>query len=536
MSAVVTQFPISMAIPDLQTGLQILSRLPLANPAQAEIDLNRFLDSLLQTPPHPGVYLSLLEQSRVPLCFVEEELARRHVNKPLPLGEIEEAGFRQVVATWLKAARAYAHCAELDTSADDAEHGLRVALVLHRCIYYTGMAIIEHHRTRRELPPGLWLELHGYYASAEEWEVATLPVPDAIDPLGRSTHCTAAFLSLLLSELAGPYSLSVHDQGLVRYWANSWSPLVSVHTVVPGEPLPQFVIDLMQDVGLRSTADCLQTEQLRRLDTSRLAMQISQVRQQLKQKIPPKQIGLGENCTAGQCNRLLEHLSRPWTQARAPRKFRRHATSGVAKLCVGFEAMHYYVSGGEFNQPENVRTYSRKEFDSLFTFRHMTDPTQQLQIHQEQQGFSVDQWEVVNQSANGFRLMRSIVGKKMVHGQLLAVCPHDGEHYLLAQTTWLMQERGGGLIAGVAALPGMPQAIAARPVAHRDDHPEMYSRAFLLPAIPAAGAEQSLVIPQGWYHAGRIIDLYTDNAWRVKLLSLLDDGPDFERVSFVVAG
>jgi hypothetical protein len=64
----------------------------------------------------------------------------------------------------------------------------------------------------------------------------------------------------------------------------------------------------------------------------------------------------------------------------------------------------------------------------------------------------------------------------------------------------------------------------------------MYSRAFLLPAIPAAGAEQSLVIPQGWYHAGRIIDLYTDNAWRVKLLSLLDDGPDFERVSFVVAG
>jgi hypothetical protein len=536
MSAVITRIPVVMAIPDLQTGLQILSRLPLANPLQAESELNCFLDSLLQAPPQAAVYLNLLEQLRVPLCFVEEELARRYINKPLPLGEIEEGCFQQVVSTWLKAAHAYAHCAELDTSFDDAEHGLRVALVLHRCIYYTGMAIVEHHRARRELPPGLWLDLHGYYASAEEWGVATLAIPDALDPMGRSTHCTAAFLSLLLSELAGPYSLSVRDQSLVRRWANNWAPLVSLHLAVPGEPLPQFVIDLMQDVGIRSTADCLQTEHLRRLDTSRLAMQLTQVRQQLRQKISPAQIGLGEDCSAGQCNRLLEHLSRPWSQARAPRKFRRQAASGIARVCAGFEAMHYYIAGQEFNQPENVRMYSRQEFDSLFTFRHMVDPTQQLQIHQGQVSFTVDQWEVVNQSANGFRLMRSIVGKKMAHGQLLAVCPHDGEHYLLVQTSWLMQEQGGGLIAGVAALPGMPQAIAARPVAHQDDHSEMFSRAFMLPAIPAAGEEQSLVVPQGWFHAGRIIEIHTDRAWRVKLLHVLSDGPDFERVSFVLVG
>jgi hypothetical protein len=265
-------------------------------------------------------------------------------------------------------------------------------------------------------------------------------------------------------------------------------------------------------------------------------MQLGQLRQQLRQKISPAQIGLGSDCSAGQCVRLLEHLSRPWSQARAPRKFRRQAASGIAKLCAGFEAMHYCVSGQEFNQPENVQMYSRKEYDSLFTFRHMVDPTQQLQINQKQLGFTVDQWEVVNQSANGFRLMRSIVGKKMVHGQLLALCPHDGERYLLAKTNWLMQEQGGGLIAGVEALPGMPQALAARPLAHQDDHTEMYSRAFMLPALPAAGTDQSLVVPQGWFHPGRIIDVYTEKAWRVKLMQVLDDGPDFERVSFLIVG
>ena len=88
----------------------------------------------------------------------------------------------------------------------------------------------------------------------------------------------------------------------------------------------------------------------------------------------------------------------------------------------------------------------------------------------------------------------------------------------------------------MAALPGMPHAIAARPVAHPDDHPEMYSRAFMLPAIAATGTEQSLAIPQGWYHAGRLIDVYTNTVWRVKLIHLLDEGPDFEQVSFVIVG
>ena len=54
--------------------------------------------------------------------------------------------------------------------------------------------------------------------------------------------------------------------------------IVSRHPAVVGEPLPQFVIDLTQDVGLYLTTDCLQTEHLRRLDTSRLAMQMSQTR------------------------------------------------------------------------------------------------------------------------------------------------------------------------------------------------------------------------------------------------------------------
>ena len=91
---------------------------------------------------------------------------------------------------------------------------------VHRCSYYPGMVLLGNQRAQRELPLGLWLDLHAYFAAAEEKGVATLSIPDALDPQGRSTHCTAAFISLLLSELAGPYSLSIRDQNLTRRWAN----------------------------------------------------------------------------------------------------------------------------------------------------------------------------------------------------------------------------------------------------------------------------------------------------------------------------
>ncbi len=518
---------------DFDSGVDFISRLPLANPLQAEVLLNRFLDGLLARPPLALTYLRLLEQVRVPLCFVEEELAHRYRNKPLPLGEAEEWAFRQVTGIWRKLTRAYAQCAQLDAGADDPEHALRVALILHRCLYYTDMFIVEHHRARRELPAGTWLDLHGYYASAEEFGIATQPIADALDPLARPTHCMAIYAAALLCDLAGPYSLAEADQALVRRWAHHWAPLVGIVAVDAGETLPAFVVDLMQDAGLKPSADCLNSEHVRRIDTRRLGNALTQVRQQLAQRIPPAQIGLGEDCTPGRCRHLLDRLAKPWALARAVRRFRRQPTSGIARVAGGFEAIHYLVAGREFTQPENVRIYSRQEFDRLFVFRHMDDPGAQLQIELERTSYRPDNWEVVNQSASGFRLMRSLAGAKARHGQLLALRPHDGDRYFLAQICWLMQDRGGGLVAGVEALPGIPHAIAVRSVITATGHPEMYGRAFLLPGIPGVNPQAALILPQGTYQAGKVLEVHDgEGLSQVELLQVVQDGCDFERVGF----
>jgi hypothetical protein len=530
-------------IPDYKTGSEIIARVPLTNPSAASQEFEQILDSLSARAPDRDTYFRLLEHICVPVVFIAEELSKHYMAKPIPLTDAEDGFFRQIVRLWTKIAKAYAQCAENTPLGSEPSQARRFATMLHRCIHFTGMAILEYYRARRELPWGLWLDLHGHYGTAEDLRLATLPVGN----LSRShadTHCAAAYLTVILCDMAGGYNVAQRDQALIRRWSAERAALVTLHPVAVGETLPPFVVDLMQDVALRPSAECLRTDQIRRLDVSRLAARIKETRQKLRQGLAPSKLGLGDDCTPPQCIRLLGHLSRQWSQARAARKFRRHKTSGAIQICAGFEEMHYFISGEIFRQPDGSiregpleipRIRSHREYEYLFAFGFDENSEQALQNRQETiaASYQLDEWEVVNQSANGFRLMRNLDGRKMAHGQLIALRPHDGDRFLLAQTTWLMQENKGGLTAGVRALPGLPSAIGAR-LTDTGELGQAYQRAFLLSALGVDAGKQSLVLPPGWFRPGRIIDVFTGDAWQARLTAMHDAGPDFECVAFEV--
>jgi hypothetical protein len=527
-------------IANYKTGSDLIAQVPLTNPPAASQEFEQILDGLLADPPDRESYFQLLEHIRSPIVFIAEELAKRYMGKSVPLAELEDGFFRRIVRLWTKLAKAYAQCAENSPLESDPAQARRFATMLHRCIHFTGMVILEHHGVRRELPGGLWLDLHGHYGTAEDLQVATLPVPN-LSKTHSDTHCAAAYLTFILCDMAGGYNIALRDQALVRRWAAGCAPLVDLHTVAVGEKLPPFVIDLMQDIALRPSSECLRTDQIRRLDVSRLATRISQIRQKLRQGLAPAKLGLGDDCMSAQCVRLLGHLSRQWSQARAVRKFRRHKTSGSVQICTGFEEIHYFISGEIFRQPDgSVRegpldvSYirSHREYEYLFAFGF---DNSQRTVQNRQEGiasaYQLDTWEMVNQSANGFRLMRNVGGRKIAHGQLIALRPHGSDRFLLAQTTWLMQENKGGLTVGMRALPGLPSAISARPVDAAGDLGQLYQRAFLLSAL-GADARRSLVLPAGWFRPGRIVEVFAGHAWQVGLTAVLDAGQDFECVAF----
>ena len=119
-------------------------------------------------------------------------------------------------------------------------------------------------------------------------------------------------------------------------------------------------------------------------------------------------------------------------------------------------------------------------------------------------------------------------------GQLLAVCPHDGERFLLAHVVWLTVDDQGGLLVGLSSLPGVPVPIAVRLLAvDGQAGSERYTQAFQMPALPAVGEEASLVVPQGLYQASWELEAYIgEMPLRVRMRHILQRGQDFERISF----
>lgn len=522
------EMPVTIA--DLAEGKAYLAQLNLANPVVADRQLLRLLDGLLIAPP-AGLF-EILEEARAPILYVEEEVARRFHNRPLPLSNDEEDCFDTVVATWQKLAKAYALCARLAVpNISDEIYKARVATILHRCIHYTSMAVLEHFRARRELPAGIWLDLHGYFETAEEWGVALTPINDVQHHEVASTHCQAAYVAILLIDLASPYSNSIRNLNLIRQWADLWASQVEVRPIT-GDAPPAYLVELMQDMGVHAyRSETPFGRDARMLDTSRIALQMAYMLGQLRDRFSPSQLGLGEE-TSGHVIGLLEQLARPWSLAAAPRRYRRFAAEGLAQVASGFEAMHFCVTACEFEQPNSAATYSRGDFDTLFTFRDQVDTAREL-IIKPKVSFPVEEWTVINHSANGFRLTRGGSGERLNHGQLLVLRPHDGDHFLLSQINWLMQEASGGMVVGVSILPGLPLGIGVRLLAAGGS--ERFVRAFELPAVAAVRSDASLILPSGMYVAGRTLEIHTsadDEIRKVRMNHLLQRGADFEQISF----
>jgi hypothetical protein len=513
---------------DRWAGATYLAAIPLTNTNIAEKKLLHLIDALIAHPPAIGELFPLLEQIRQPLAFVLEELAHLFHNKHLPLAEAEEAAFQRVVKIWRRFGDAYALCEHLEMpEKTHPRQSVQYATLLHRRLYCSGMVIFEHYRARRELPAGLWLELHSQFALAEAGGVLLTPVEDALQEEAPRTHCLAVYISLLLLDIAGPYSNSVRHMNLIRRWAMLWAPLVTLYAQQERSALSPYCVELDKDLSLHQTNTAQAPGAAGRyLDTSRLGAQIKEMLAQLQKRVKPSQLGLGDEL-GGPVIQLLTNLSNPWTQFSSARKFQRFQASGGARVATGFDAMHFYVGNKVFEQPDSAKAYSREDYNQLFTFRDRVTPAKK--IDDGKADFQIDDWQVINHSANGFRLSRSSVGKKIAYSQIIAVLPHDGEQFLLARTCWLMQEKKGSLIAGVAVLPGLPTPVGVR----LEGSGLLYTQAFLLPALPMIKENASLVLPLGMYQPLGIMELYVGKEkMQLRLRNVIERGLDYERISY----
>lgn len=515
--------------PEAARYRETLASLPVTNVGMACDVLERVLRLMQQKPPAANEYLALLETAREPLAFLNDSLSARYAAKPLPPTEIENAAFVRTTSLWRLMADSYARVAQFGSGVPEVQ--TQLALICQRCIHYTGQVLIEYYRARREIVPGLWLELHGYYDTAEEWELAKENVSD---PMGSTsaTTCASTYATVLLVGLATPSSRTPRELGWILRWARLLAPNTQVARPDEEAGGRGYGIDLMLDKGLLPVDHLSDTHSARLFDTSALTAIVQNLFGRLKAGDTPASLELGEDCSTSNASRLLLQLYRPWCLAAMPRRFERNRAAGILTVAYGMECIYFHVTGGDFTQPQHTRTYSRLDADKLWTFRNQMDPTQPLHIRAAELGYALDTWEIADQSVNGFRLVRNAAGPRIEHGQLLALKPPGTDQFLLGRITWLVAQNSGKLEAGIQVLPGPATGVGVRPTGLGISPNEQYARGFFVPPVPALKEPISLIIPSGWHHPDRVIEVFTERPVLVRLGELISRGANFDRCAF----
>jgi hypothetical protein len=93
----------------------------------------------------------------------------------------------------------------------------------------------------------------------------------------------------------------------------------------------------------------------------------------------------------------------------------------------------------------------------------------------------------------------------------------------------------GGIWVGLRLITSSAQAVAVRNPTALGADAVKYERALLVPEDAARKVPASVLLLPGWYAGNRQLDLHADRPWKLKLLALLDAGPNFERATYAVA-
>lgn len=489
---------------DAESCAQWLNQLQLTNLQLAHSQLLTQISEFNRLPLDGLERLNTLELLRDTVHYVQRDFARRLISRPLPLSDSELITLLSIVKLWQAMALGYQHCLQ-ERITGEKRLGKRGAMLCQRCLLYSGLAILEHLRTGYEFDPALWQHLHSLYAFAEGQALQHKEIPDPFNGNLPLNSCRNSYVKILLTCHARTPELSRSQLQMLDAWLSEWSEMVPVqrsYTTSKGDAQP-LALDLGGTQGLQPIQLSAHRPNMRYLTMMPLSKMLRVKTILLQQGQTPRQLKLGDNYSAPECIELLTHLHRCWCEDNSTRFANRIPGSQSAQLCFQTENIHALLSG----KPSPG-----------------TSP-------------ALEGWQLENQSLLGAMLVRvDTTGARLASRQVVALQIGDAETKL-GVTTWVSVTRGGQLHIGVRYLPGAVQAIMLQAADEKDSAATGSSiPALLLHPVPALKTPASLIVPNGWFEPGRVVEIRQQNGTtqQAKTGFSVDRGIDYERVSFAL--
>ena len=506
-----------------------LEGLPLTNAASAQGQLRAQIDAVTRAGlPLPALF-EILERMREAIAFVQSEAGKKFTQRPLPMADFELAAWNGTIGLWRAYGLGYQICLQ---SLLNGERDLKgaTATVAHRALDAQMRVMFDYVRASCQLPGSEWAMLHMLYRAAESLEVQAEKVKDPIQKETPASTCIAAYTQALLTSVGASGEWSGKQMQMIMRWLERWAAKITAsHAPPPSAVKPPLMVDLSSlHGGFRGEGG---SSEVRYLDISEVAMSLKNRVILLRKGETPAHLGLGEDCTQPGCEQLLINLYQHWCDGRINRDHTRRLGSGQVLVAAGLPAAHYYISGKPFKQPGVATELTSKQRAEIATFGRIA--TRDEDDYSHLHGYAMEAWELKDESLGGMRVVRTrdTRGGRVQPGQLYGVRAPDAKGFMLTAVRWVQMLENGEVMAGLRAIPGAPQPIGIRHTGLNAAN-EKYQQAIMMPGVESLKAPDTVILAPGMFKPGRVLEVYAESAWQIKLANIVERGVDFERCTY----
>ncbi len=505
-----------------------VAHLPMANTSEAAMQLRKVATELAHIDAPPETRFYCLEAVRPPAHYICARLDRTAAGASAAgegHAQVAQSLQTELILGYKAVLRDVLTSDELtDTQRDLLGHAM------HRATADLSCALLRTYEFYTDAPPHAWYELNQIYQLADELGIATSSYTDEQSRGGGVLTIADAYLRIALLAAAKPNQLRQKDLSAVFNALDQWTPRIRI-----GAPADDtlFVVDLNADAPPSYRELGSHTgDALRGISTDVLVYELEAYLGEMASDVPVPDYVSPD---------LLRHLAHAWGTMKK-RSFRRSASSGTMKICIGMRTLHYYISGGvefaeqlgsteallrrEINPFMEEQTIQRSTapddvWSNAFDLRggriplnpNISDPSKILlspRRPQSQSAIAANypcyDAQIIDTSPSGYcARWPSPMPIQLQTGELLAIRERDDARWCIAVSRWIRHSDQETLM-GIELLAPRAIPVAVRMLQKRG-HNTDYHRAVLLPALDAIGQPAMLITPRLPYNESQKVQL-----------------------------
>jgi hypothetical protein len=551
--------PIRICVPDITlkklsfcdgsvSGFEIWAKkLPMANVGVAAKMLFQATRELNSAPVPANSRYKMLEIIRTQTYIICDALGKRFLKQSVTLtdNDLKVVSLAQTLQNQLASGYKRIIIDELAQPIKKNEAKL-LTFAIHRAISDLTQTILRALQLYSKPPKNAWLELHQMFALAQAKGIFGYQVKDNRAKYVASSTILDVYIRALLLGCCKPNQLRQIDLANLYAATELWSGAVKVCSSSDVKAL--FLYSQHKDSAPVYRA------LLKTSTNANQALSPTDLVNALQKHLDKEASGI--TIPGNITEAVIHHLIHAWG-AMVERSFRRTADSGEIQIGIGLLASHYFSAnelslpfllhqwnaepskdkapsqpsdvwdksfdaGNQFvGEPDNI------EFDSIAFISSNEEST-------EDTGPKGKQLKAIifNTSPGGYGIALDNPPNSVQTGELLVIKEGRMTNWSLGCIRWIRTQRNQPTQLGIELLAPKVESVAVKMLNKTGENGE-YLRGISIPALPAAGQEESLILPTIPFKVGCKAQLLNDkHGQRIQLLKRINTSRSFVQYTF----